>query len=338
MSMHFTARIPARDFGFDSDKTVLGFLPHTPERVAHARTIAVDSDHMFDPALFERIRLWWEWHDTRSPLYISGPSGCGKTSTVLQFLARVHAPVVTLTCRRRMDKSDLIGQWGVTDRKGTFGWFDGPATVAWKHGCVLVINEFSLAPPEVWVAVNDLFEGDALVNERRNEVIPMHPNTRVVITDNCRCSSFGTDFVYRDRHLQDISSAERFWHVHADWPLEAAESALIAKKARAAAVGGYDAAACVAAAMRFARKSRRPEEARTSGLDNIKQLKPVSTRVLIRIVQLLVRFVSESSPVTDPVGEAVALAIGNALSDAECHALQVLAHFEFAEMFQGGKK
>ena len=174
MSMQFTARIPARSFGFESEHTVLGFEPTHIATLA-ARSITPDPEHLFEAEFFEEMRLWWEWDDTRSPLYISGPSGCGKTSTVLQFLARVHAPAVTVTCRRRTEKSDLIGQWGM-DGSGGFAWFDGPAAIAWRYGCVLVINEFSLAPPEVWVAVNDLFEGDALYIERTGG-IPTHASS-----------------------------------------------------------------------------------------------------------------------------------------------------------------
>lgn len=327
MPMQFTARIPARDFGFRVDETVLGFLPHTAKRTPGARSVTVDSDHMFDPAFFERLRLWWEWHDTRAPLYISGPSGCGKTSTVMQFLARVHAPVITLTCRRHMDKSDLIGQWGVVDRKGTFGWFDGPASLAWRHGAVLLINEFSLAPPEVWVAVNDLFEGDALTNERKGECIARHPNTRVVITDNCRCASHHGHDLYRDRHVQDLSSAERFWHMCADWPVPQREAQLLRRKAQCIAPD-FDVEPVVSSAMALAGRTRQRRDAPASA----QALPALSTRVLIRFVELLVSMLAQASPVSDPVGEALGMAIGNALSDAQQQALQQLAHFECAHL------
>ena len=226
--MHFNARIPARAFGFESDHTVLGFKP-TQKTPAAARLITPDEDHLFDPEFFEELRLWWEWDDTRSPLYISGPSGCGKTSTVLQFLARVQAPVVTITCRRRTEKNDLIGQWGI-NASGGFSWFDGPAAIAWRHGCVLVINEFSLAPAEVWVALNDLFEGDALFIERKRELIARHPNARVIVTDNCRCGGAGMDSQYLARNLQDTSTIERFWHLEARWPAREAEKMLLMRK------------------------------------------------------------------------------------------------------------
>ncbi len=113
--MQFTDCISARAFGLDSDKTVLGFKSDS-SRIG--RIVPIDPAHSFDPDFFEALRLWWEWNDTRAPLYISGPTGCGKTSGVMQFLARVGARASTVTCRARMDKNDLIGSYTVCEQGG----------------------------------------------------------------------------------------------------------------------------------------------------------------------------------------------------------------------------
>ena len=334
MSMQFTTRIPARTFGFESDKTVLGFLAHTVARPKMARTVPVDPDHVFDVRFFERLRLWWEWHDTRSRLFISGPSGCGKTSTVMQFLARVNAPVISITCRQRMDKSDFIGQWGM--QEGKFQWFDGPASVAWRYGCVLVINEFSLAPPEIWVALNDLFEGDALTNARRGEVIPRHPNARIIITDNIRCCDPQSAMAYRDRHVQDPSSAERFWHLTADWIDADAEKRLLTRRALAVrATPDFDVAPWVEAATALAAHTRSAEGVRIAGNRRVPAL---STRVLIRLVEIIVRTLSEGSPCKDVLKDALDLAIAQALSVDAAAALQEMAHFDSASAAANASK
>ena len=124
LMMQFNARVPARNFGLLSNRTVLGFRPQNGCPPPGARFIAPDPEYTFVPDFFERLRLWWECDDTSSPLYISGPAGCGKTSAVLQFMARVNAPCVTLTCRRRMDKYELIGQWGADAATHSLVWTD----------------------------------------------------------------------------------------------------------------------------------------------------------------------------------------------------------------------
>lgn len=124
-----------------------GFQPLQLSPPAPAQCVAVDPCHVFEESFLEDFVLWWTWHDTRTPLYIAGPTGCGKTTSVLQFLARVNVPVISVTCSRRFVKDDLVGRWGA--HEGSFAWIDGPATIAWKTGAVLLINEFSLAPPEV---------------------------------------------------------------------------------------------------------------------------------------------------------------------------------------------
>ena len=61
------------------------------------------------------------------------------------------------TARPRMDRRELIGRWVLGPNGMT--WVDGPAALAWRNGWVLLINEFSAAPPEVWVSANDLLKG-----------------------------------------------------------------------------------------------------------------------------------------------------------------------------------
>ncbi len=333
MPMQFTARIPARSFGLQSGHTVLGFEPTVLSSPA-ARFIDPDPDHVFDAAFFEELRLWWEWSDTRAPLYISGPSGCGKTSSVLQFLARVRAPAVVVTCRRRTEKSDLVGQWGM-DGSGGFAWFDGPAAAAWRHGCVLVINEFSLAPPEVWVALNDLFEGDALYIERKGEVVARHPNARVIITDNCRCAGSGDDGAYLGRNAQDASTIERFWHIEARWPQREAEKSLLLRKTRRAAAGLTPERheALVEALLTFAARTRQEsEDASPGSLAAARPVRPraVSPRVLVRMGEILLTLLSQKAPVDDPVAAALSLAFASGCTRKEAYVLQQLAHFEFA--------
>lgn len=324
--MHFDSRLPARNFGFHSDRTVLGFQPRS-SLAPGARMITPDPSHVFDVRLFERLRLWWEWNDTSSPLYISGPTGCGKTTSVLQFLARLNVPVVTLTCRRRMDKYELVGQYGVDSATGGFRWYDGPASLAWRYGYVLVINEFSVAPAEVWVAANDILEGDALVIDRNAETIPRHPNARVVITDNCRCNDAGMG-MYRGRNTQDMSVSDRFWHIAVDYIDPATEKeALRARTAQfAAAMDSVLYEKILEAAVRFAADTRKPQPDST-------RVTAVSTRVLVRFVGILLSLVTNATTDEDILATALNLALAESCHESAAIVLHQFAHLQFAGVF-----
>ena len=107
MPMTFTSCIPAQNFGLASETTIPGFQPLQLSPPAPAQCVAVDPCHVFEESFLEDFVLWWTWHDTRTPLYIAGPTGCGKTTSVLQFLARVNVPVISVTCSRRFVRTIL---------------------------------------------------------------------------------------------------------------------------------------------------------------------------------------------------------------------------------------
>ena len=327
MRMHFTDRIPARTFGLRSDKTVLGFAPNRSLHSSMAHVPAVDPDHTFDPSVFEAVRTWWEWPDTRAPLYLSGPAGCGKTSTVEQFLARVNAPSIRLTCRARMDKTELVGHWGASCTG--FAWFDGPVVAAWRYGYVLVLNEFTLAPAHVWVSLNDVLEGAPITIEATGEIVERHPNARVVITDNCALGA-GSTGRYRSRQAQDASTLDRCWHVAVDWLTPADETALIER--RLVAPGLTDALRhnLADAAVRFANATHTPAGGEAP-------VCPVSTRVLVRFANLVATFVlarrsagaSARALLPSPVDRALDLSLAAGLDTTARAALLQHARFAF---------
>lgn len=358
MPMAFNARIPARTFGLRSDKTVLGFSGQSQKTLA--RQVSVDPNHVFDPLVFEQIRLWWEAEDTRAPLYLSGPTGCGKTSTILQFLARVRAPVVSITCRPRMDKNDLLGQWGVESRTGKFCWYDGPAAIAWRQGTVLLINEFTTAPASAWVSANDILEGDDLTNTRTGECIRRHANTRVVITDNCAVGEAGSPVCpYQGREAQDASVLDRFWHLRMGYLSDADQLQMLRKKCRAAigCVSEEIAHEVLQTAVRFAAMTRMNDPLHALGIAK-DEGKPkyayqlsrpacgISARSLTRFADILLRLIGARvsgganakavAALADPVGTALSLAFAAGCEEKRRIELQQLAHFAFAEAVRNG--
>lgn len=307
--MFFTNRISTTAFNISvqPERFVLGFAPRAGQKDK-------DTNFVFDPFLLEQTRLWWETADSE-PLCLNGPTGCGKTSFIREFLLRVSAPFVELTCHRRLDKSALLGGF-VPTQKG-FEWQDGPAARAWREGLVLVINEFSIAPPEVWVAANDILEGGDLYLPQTGETIRRHPNARVVITDNMALGADAGDG-YLGRESQDLSTVDRFWHIRCQYPAKELELDVVRRKTDDAAVTipKQDVDCLLKGAIDFAALSRQKAD---SGIPSI------STRVLIRLVRILFGW-AQSRVKTIPIETiALDLAIANALNDESRKQLALLA-------------
>lgn len=110
--MLFTNRIPVLVFNLKTERCILGFGPFKGQKKP-------DPDFVFDPWILEQACLWWETADSE-PLCLNGPTGCGKTTFIREFLVRVNAPFVELTCHRRLDKSALLG--GFVPTKDGFEW------------------------------------------------------------------------------------------------------------------------------------------------------------------------------------------------------------------------
>lgn len=324
MSMTFNARIPARCFGLESDRTVLGFVP--TDAPNGTRFAEIDDDYSFNPQTFEELRMWWETENTAEPLYLSGPAGCGKTSGVMQFLARVNAPAVTLTCRRRMDKYELIGSYSSQD--GKLVWVDGPALIAWRTGAVLVINEMTSAPADVWVACNDLLEGDSIVVDRTGEVVPRHPNTRVIFTDNRPLGDGGETDQYLGRNAQDASVLDRCWHIACGFPSFNEQVELIWKKVKHSA-NGLDtnrARNIVKEVVQLA------EEVRENKYTNACETVTMSNRGMLRFVSMLFAFAKSPKKPDNAVQLALGLTIANGISTAAAAGLQNALTYEHAKL------
>lgn len=234
-----TKEVPAAAFGAH-----LAHLPGCRGRSAEAlsasekrRIPVLNTLHRFTEETYRTLSLWWEI-GRGEPLYISGPAGSGKTSAAMQFCARLGLPAVSVTARARMDRRELIGHWSAAG--GSTFWTDGPAALAWKHGWVLIVNEFSAAPADVWVSCNDLLEGLPLDNGATGELIERHPMARVIVTDNTRGHSSEISEGYFGRQIQDRSVMDRFWHLRIEGLAEEDEAELLAESAPAALTAGFD--------------------------------------------------------------------------------------------------
>ena len=181
------------------------------------------------------------------------------------------------------------------------------------------------APADVWVSANDLLEGDAVVVDRTGEVVPRHPNTRVVFTDNRPLGDAGETDDYLGRNAQDRSVLDRCWHIAARWPDERSEVRLLLLKTQRFRRGLTEkrAEAIAVEAVRFARATRES--------DRGERLFELSTRSLVRFTTLLFTFAAAGN-VANAAREALALALTDGLSAGASAGLQNAMNYDFGRI------
>lgn len=297
------------------------FIDEGAPAVYAARVPKRDFDYVFEKERYLSLLAWWK-HSGAEPLYISGPAGSGKTSSILQWGAVLNIPVVSVAVRPRMDKRDLVGRW-VMGEHG-MEWIDGPAALVWRYGGILLINEFSAAPAEMWVSANDILEGLDLEVEQLGIVIPRHKAARVVATDNTRGHAGRIESGFFGRQIQDRSVIDRCWHLRYEGLSEPAEADLLVKRisgpafdallAKAAGCGAQKQLLEIFAGLtRFARLTRAQKE-EVVGFSAASF--PISHRTLIRLSKIILAYLDGSlGDLEDVLRFASDYAIGSSLDE-----------------------
>jgi cobaltochelatase CobS len=313
-SMQFDAEIPNTVFGIKSDKTTKGFTPDSfPEGRRYVPP--VDDRHVFPLKEFLQFRTWWLVGENE-PMTLAGPQGSGKTSFVREFAGRLHIPVYSYTCHRYSEKWDLIGGCLPIPGNG-MRWFDGPVTKAYRHGGIVLINEPSLAQ-DLGPAINDLTEGAPIEIPQTDEVLPRHPNCRIVFTDNLRGLVGDESGMLQGRNLQDASAKDRDHQIWLDYMDEDSEIELLKKYMPEF---GPDAAASAAMKQELAKGLRDfAADVRRAyvGADPNAQEQlecTMSTRTLLRFLKLFVTFrqisgVGGIDPLYDALDQALTAKVG----------------------------
>ena len=326
-----TIAVSASVFGehLAKERSCLGYNVQTLPTFARSRIPTLHANHWFNVEHYRHLALWWTL-SKGEPIYISGPSGSGKTSTAMQFCARLGVPVVSVTARARMDRRELIGHWSV--KGGETVWVDGPALLAWKYGWVLLINEFSAAPADMWVSCNDILEGLPLDNEATGELVQPHPMTRVIVTDNTRGHSSEIDEGFFGRQIQDRSVIDRFWHLRMEGLTPNEEAKLLAKSAPQNLTEGFgeDALKALYSALaRLGADSRSQENVKAIGFES--HSIGFSHRVLKRLRDMLLDAAQREDDSTS-VRNFTCLAIAEALDATASEAAQTLAETTIGDL------
>lgn len=336
--MQFTSSVPVRAFGIESDQVVPGFTGN--EFGEFARLIPAARGHKFDRKNFTFLRMWWLLGDGE-PLYISGPTGCGKTTLIEQFGARVKIPVFDIVAREEMQKQDLVGSFVIRE-SGGMKFVYGPASLVWKHGGILLINEKTAAPPGFWVANKELLAGRPLFIEQTGEVIERHPNARVVFTDNTRGLVGDDTGGYGGRFRQDLSVMDEYWKLRMDY-MPAAEEIELLKEGLPEF--GDDPAVSDQIKVQFARALRQfAENVRDAYLgkssDGNALEATMSTRTLLRFRTILLGLRGGERQGFKPVEDALDVALTNMVSEPSRIAIQKIAEMVFGAggAFGGAQK
>lgn len=162
MSQVLNEFVSLESFGFMQDGSLLGYRLKDIEPELRCFIPRLDPSYVFEKDALSIMSAWFEI-GSGEPLFISGPHGSGKTSFVNQYCARVNAPVISITARARLDRTDLIGGY-VIDKDKSMRFADGPLTRAWRHGCVFLVNEMSAVLDRFWKMRMDYMGEEAEVS------------------------------------------------------------------------------------------------------------------------------------------------------------------------------
>ncbi|MEA1053319.1 AAA family ATPase [Lamprobacter modestohalophilus] len=160
-------------------------------------------------------------------LLLSGPTGCGKTSLIRQVAARLNWPVQEVTCHGRMELSDLLGSFQLSNASTRFVY--GPLALAAREGHLLILNELDLMDPSELAGLNDIVEGAPLViAQNGGELIRPHRLFRIIATGNSVGAGDQTG-LYQGVLRQNLAFLDRFRVLRVSYPEPEVEQSLLAE-------------------------------------------------------------------------------------------------------------
>lgn len=182
-------------FGFSEELKGVGLLPIFIGQ--HPLVPKGNSAHVFNKNLVRRILLSMKGGDTSYMLV--GDKGTGKTSLVTQLHNRLNKPMINITGSTGVDDTHLLGCKTIKD--GDVKEVDGVLSYAYRHGLTCLIDEICTLRPGVLVGVNDILQGDGVINLKHHGIDPTldprdllnvdggmtivkHPTFRLFATDN----------------------------------------------------------------------------------------------------------------------------------------------------------
>jgi len=157
--------------------------------------------------------------DARLPIMLKGPTGCGKTRFVEYMAFHLKRPLITVACHEDLFASDLLGRF-LLHRDETV-WNDGPLTRAVRMGAICYLDEIVEARKDTTVVIHPLADHRRTLSiDKKGEVVPAHPDFRLVISYNPGYQSI----------LKDLkqSTRQRFVAMAFDYPEPELEAEIVA--------------------------------------------------------------------------------------------------------------
>jgi len=182
-------------FGFNEELKGVGMLPIFVGD--HPLVPKANEAHVFNKSLVRRILLSMKGGDTSYMLV--GDKGTGKTSLITQLHNRLNKPMINITGSTGVDDTHLLGC--KTIKNGDVQEVDGVLSYAYRHGLTCNIDEICTLRPGVLVGINDILQGDSVINLKHHGIDPnlnprellnvdggmtivKHPMFRLFATDN----------------------------------------------------------------------------------------------------------------------------------------------------------
>lgn len=115
---------------------------------------------------------------------LHGLIGSGKSTTGANLASRQNAALSIVVCTSDLPVAEIRGHYVLQGQE--FRWKDGPVVTRFREGGVLLLEEIDQAPGEVWTFLMAVLDDPswATLHLPTNEVVPRHPQLRVVATMN----------------------------------------------------------------------------------------------------------------------------------------------------------
>ena len=239
-------------------------------------------------------------------LLLSGPTGCGKTSLIRQVAARLNWPVQEVTCHGRMELSDLLGSFQLSNASTHFVY--GPLALAAREGHLLILNELDLMDPAELAGLNDIVEGAPLViAQNGGELIRPHPKFRLIATGNSVGAGDQTG-LYQGVLRQNLAFLDRFRVLRVSYPEPEVEQSLLAELVPSLPQEIADKLVVVANEVRRLFMGENADHLPGNPSDRAGQSEltlTLSTRALVRWARLTVTFKGAPNPLAYALDQAL---------------------------------